>query len=259
MNVPLSSKEPCVHVHVNLPSRQDARPQVPWRHTAQEPCPRCVSEPASQQHVQFRFYPRLLSTTPSMRNMAVTEMSFATAQWTSRLRVETPARALGLRAGPPKVCARQIVKSTPARRACRAGIRKGSGSLHSLESHFGVTSEFERVVRPRVRRLPAANGRSAAVLVCRPLAARPGWPQGGWRLSSNPEHRSIGDRFLMCEVAWGCSNVYSRIPHASYLRRNERTTTTRTLSMNAHTHVAHKSSSTRHEVSSSARVPRAAP
>ena len=43
-----------------------------------------------------------------MRNMAVTEMSFATAQRTSRLRVETPARALGLRAGPPKVCARQI-------------------------------------------------------------------------------------------------------------------------------------------------------
>ena len=129
VNVPLSSKEPCVHVHVNLPSRQDARPQVPWRHTAQEPCPRCVSEPASQQHVQFRFYPRLLSTTPSMRNMAVTEMSFATAQRTSRLRVETPARALGLRAGPPKVCARQIdprASRVPSRNPKRLGFSSQS-------------------------------------------------------------------------------------------------------------------------------------
>jgi hypothetical protein len=47
--------------------------------------------------------------------MAVTEMSFATAQRTSRLRVETPARALGLRAGPPKVCARQIEHPRVAR------------------------------------------------------------------------------------------------------------------------------------------------
>jgi hypothetical protein len=102
---------------------------------------------------------------------------------------------------PQSLCA----ANRPPRRACRAGIRKGSGSLHSLESHSGVTSEFERVVRPRGS--GAANMRAGSLpfwcQVCRPAPPAAAPRGSGWRLSANPEHRSIGDRFLICEVAIG--------------------------------------------------------
>ena len=142
--------------------------------------------------------------------MAVTEMSFATAQRTSRLRVETPARALGLRAGPPKVCARQIDP-----RVARAEQESEKARVlfrNSLESHSGVTSEFERVVRPRGSGAANSCGRGlcrsgalvSGVSARSPrLAAPPAAAPRGWRLSANPEHRSIGDRFLICEVALG--------------------------------------------------------
>ena len=141
--------------------------------------------------------------------MAVTEMSFATAQRTSRLRVETPARALGLRAGPPKVCARQIDPRV-ARAEQESEKARVLFRLHSLESHSGVTSEFERVVRPRgsgaanmlAGSLPFYGVSARSPHAAPPAAAPRGWLRG-WRLSANPEHRSIGDRFLMCEVAFG--------------------------------------------------------
>ena len=125
--------------------------------------------------------------------MAVTEMSFATAQRTSRLRVETPARALGLRAGPPKVCARQIDPRV-ARAEQESEKARVLFRLHSLESHSGVTSEFERVVRPRGS--GAANMRAGSLpfwcQVCRPAPPAAGGRAPGLAAFRIPQTMSIG-------------------------------------------------------------------